>query len=146
MDTVLNAIADGHTIKEACQKAGVSTGAHYHWLANDKDGSYTEGYSFALRIRADRGEEAIERRGIDGFDEVTTFTEVDEFGQERVTGRKTVRKYSDSLLLAWVKANKPEKYSDKFKAEITGEVTVADTLAAARKRLQSVKGQDGSEA
>lgn len=137
-DRVLEAIADGSSLKEACRAAGVSCAAHYSWKSADP--AYLAAWEFAKSIRADRAEEEIERRGIDGYDEVTTYEKSD-----GTVERKTVRKYDGTLLLAYVKAAKPEKYSDKFKHEISGEVSVAETIQNARKRLAQSRGETDGE-
>ena len=137
-DILLDALAEGCTLKEAARRAEVASGTHYHWLKADP--AYAAAYEFALQIRSDRMEEAAEIRAIHGYDEVTTIENSD--GTSSV---KTHHKYSDALLVLLLKAGNKDKFSDRAKLEVTGAVTVADTLSAARARLASAKETDGSQ-
>lgn len=136
MDTLLQAIAEGASLVEAAATAGVSVGAHYHWL-NSSPG-YKEGFEFAKTIRAGNLRDVLRRRAVDGYDEVKTFVEVDANGNEIVTGKQYHRKYDSGLAIRFLEAELPDEFTKRVKQEKT-TVTIADTLAAARNRLRSAQ-------
>ena len=147
MDIILNAISEGHSIKEACQKAGVSPAAHYHYLKNDK--AYQAGYSLAITLRNGILEDVCLKRAIEGFDEVkTTYSLV----QDPSTGdvmevpvEKIVTRRVDNALASRMLAANNEKYNPKAKVEVTNRTSVAEILSGARRRLAASRGEDDAE-
>jgi hypothetical protein len=148
MDTILNAIAEGHSIKEAAQLAGVSSAAHYHWLKSNQP--YQQGYKLAITLRNGILEDVCLKRAIEGYDEVkTTFSLI----QDPSTGlvmevpveKVVVRKVDNNLASRMLAAN-DERYNPKSKVEVTNRTSVAEILANARRRVAASRGEDTDNA
>lgn len=102
-DVFFIALGNGHPVRAACASACYARRCVYRWRKNDSD--FAARWAKALLMAGDLLEEEADRRGRDG-------TEVPVFHQGEVCGTK--RKYSDSLLLARLKAIKPEQYREKI--------------------------------
>lgn len=151
MDKVLQAIADQASLKEACHAAGVSPGAHYHWLKSDVP--YQEGYKLALRIRARGLEDTLNRRSVEGYDErkvtYTLIADMDGNVVKRVPVEEVVtHKYDNNLALRMLAAN-DERYNPKAEVRVDhSRVSIEEILAAARNRLAAAREEpnDNSKA
>lgn len=102
-DTFFTALENGHPVRAACTAAGYARRCVYRWRRNDQ--GFAARWSRALVMAGDLLEEEADRRGRDGVD-------VPVFHRGETCGTK--RKYSDSLLLARLKAIRPEQYREKF--------------------------------
>lgn len=93
----------------------------------------------ALAISTSNLEEEARRRAIKGVKKDIYYQGV-KCGEEY--------NYSDTLLIFLLKAANPEKYRERYTAEITGkvEVDLASTLNAARARLAKSKTESESPA
>jgi hypothetical protein len=98
-----SALENGHPVRAACAMAGYARSCVYDWRKQDP--AFAERWKHALDIAGDLLEEEADRRGRDGYDEPVYYQ-----GEER--GQK--RKYSDMLLLARLKAIRPEQYREKI--------------------------------
>lgn len=96
------ALENGCSVRAACEAAGYPRRCVYRWRAEHED--FAKGWAEALVIAADLLEEEADRRGRDGYDEPYFF-------QGEVKGAK--RKYSDALLLARLRALKPDSYRER---------------------------------
>lgn len=142
MDILLNALAEGHSLKEAALKAQCSPAAHYHWLKTDR--AYQEGYKLAVTMRTRLLEDTLLKRAIDGFDEIQTTYSVTPDGREIPVEKKVTRKIDNRLAGQMLAANN-DQYNLKIKpAEIASKTSVAEVLAAARRRL-AAQGENASE-
>lgn len=101
--TFFTALENGHPVRAACTAAGYARRCVYRWRRNDAD--FAARWSHALTIAGDLLEEEADRRGRDGVD-VPVF--------HNGEGCGTKRKYSDRLLLARLKAIRPEQYRERF--------------------------------
>lgn len=91
----------GARITVACLEAGYQRSAVYRW--REVDTAFAASWTQAQDIAADLLEEEADRRGRDGYDEVTTRD-----------GVQTIRnKHSDTLLVTRLKAMRPERYRDR---------------------------------
>jgi hypothetical protein len=99
----LAALESGHSVGAACEKAGYARRCVYRWRKDDP--AFAAQWAEAQQIAADLLEEEADRRGRDGYDEAVFFR-----GEK--CGEK--RKYSDALLLARLKAIRPEQYREKI--------------------------------
>jgi hypothetical protein len=121
----LAALENGHPVRAACEAAGYSRTRVYLWRQEDE--AFAKLWRRALFIAGDLLEEEADRRGRDGYDEPVFFQ-----GAER--GAK--RKYSDALLLARLKAVRPDDYRERAVAptvnqqQVTVIVRDFDTEAA----------------
>src|SRR5436305_1255580 len=91
----------------AIGKLGSNRTTHYDWAKADPE--YAAAIASAFEDRADMLEEEAFRRAYKGVEKPV-------FQQGKKVG--TVREYSDTLMLALLKAHRPEKFKDR--QEITG--------------------------
>ena len=111
------ALENGHPVRAACAMAGYARSCVYDWRKQDT--AFAERWKHALDIAGDLLEEEADRRGRDGYDEPVFYQ-----GEER--GQK--RKYSDALLLARLKAIRPEQYREKITMPSMGQQNVTVVL------------------
>jgi hypothetical protein len=97
--------------------AGYARSCVYDW--RKQDAGFAERWARALAIAGDLLEEEADRRGRDGYDEPVFF-------QGEKCGEK--RKYSDALLLARLKAIRPEQYREKITMPTVGQQNVTVVL------------------
>jgi hypothetical protein len=97
------ALENGHPVRAACAAADYARSCVYEWRKEDRD--FAGRWTRAIQIAGDLLEEEADRRGRDGYDEPVFFQ-----GEQR--GVK--RKYSDSLLLARLKAVRPDEYRERI--------------------------------
>lgn len=109
-------------IGKACDAAEVDrTTAYRH---RDQDEDFATAWREALEYATDTVEAEARRRAVEGVEE-PVFGRVarDEDGQIG-----TVRKYSDTLTLALLKAHRPELYRDRKDLHHSGAVTITDLV------------------
>lgn len=111
------ALENGHAVRGACAAAGYVRSCVYVWRKQDAD--FAARWALALEIAGDLLEEEADRRGRDGYDEPVFYQ-----GEER--GQK--RKYSDALLLARLKAIRPDQYREKVMMPGVGQQNVTVVL------------------
>lgn len=105
----LEALADTCNVREACRAADIARNSAYLWRNDDAE--FARKWATALQIGAEALEDEAVRRAKDGVDEPV-------FHKGAVCG--LVRKYSDTLLIFLLKGARPEKYSERVKAEHSG--------------------------
>ena len=125
------------SIKQACTIAGIDRKTFYNWKKDDKQ--FAEQFTEAEEDACDTIDDEIVRRSIEGIEEPLVsmgrivceeVPMLDKEGKEvldkqgnpkmRRGSQITVRKYSDTLLLALAKSRMP-KYRDKQNVELTGK-------------------------
>lgn len=111
--TFFAALENGHPVRAACAAAGYARRCVYRWRKDDAD--FAAAWAEAMAIAGDLLEEEADRRGRDGYDEPVYFQ-----GEER--GAK--RKYSDALLLARLKAVRPDQYRERISMPSFGQQNV----------------------
>lgn len=99
------ALENGHGVGAACMAAGYARSRVYAWRREDAE--FAAQWDAASAVASDLLEEEADRRGRDGYDEPVFYR-----GEE--SGAR--RKYSDGLLLARLKALKPDHYRDGVRA------------------------------
>lgn len=126
------------TVSLACEHIDRDRTTVYEWREKDED--FAKAWDDALERAKDVGRSSIYRRGILGWEEPmvsmgkVVYDEVpdlDKDGEQRrdSKGRPMMKpgakvmvpKWSDSLALAWAKANLPE-YKDKQQIDITAQI------------------------
>jgi len=100
------ALENGHPVAAACKAAGYARGRVYVWRREDP--AFAAAWDLASKVASDLLEEEADRRGRDGYEEAVFFR-----GEESGTKRK----YSDGLLLARLKALKPQSYRENAASE-----------------------------
>ena len=78
-----------------------------------QDPDFAVAWDSAVEEATDRLEREARRRALEGTEESVYY-------QGKECGR--VKRYSDSLMLALLKAERPEKYKDRVANELSGEV------------------------
>lgn len=107
--TFLDALAKCGIISDALGAAGIKSRITINnW--REKDEAFSAAYDEALETAADTLEAEARRRAVEGV--VTTKIGKDGEAYDEV-------KYSDPLLIALLKANKPDKFADRSKTELT---------------------------
>ncbi len=120
----LEALCHGFSVSGACQQAVIGRRTVYEW--RDEDEEFKAAWEEALKAGNEFLEDEARRRAVEGVDEPR-------FYEGELCGH--VRKYSDTLLIFLLKARDPEKYAERRKTELSGELTVSDRLRRAQDRL-----------
>lgn len=97
----LTALENGHSVRAACGMARYARRSVYRW--RNEDPEFAARWATAVQMAGDLLEEEADRRGRDGYD-------VPVFHRGKVCGAK--RRYADTLLLARLKAIRPEQYRE----------------------------------
>lgn len=139
----IDAMADTCRVGHAAAAAGVTRRTLNQWLLDDP--AFAAEFRMAERVGVTVLEDEAKRRAFEGVEEPVVFQGqftpmVDAQGNVIVDGLGrprflTVRKFSDSLVALLLKAHDPEKYAERSKVSMDGNVTVANALLAARKRV-----------
>jgi hypothetical protein len=110
----LAAYSECGIVKAAAKAAGISRELHYEWLMLDP--AYVELFGKANEMAGDALEDEARRRAHLGTREVVLYQ-----GDVVMVDGKPLykRKYSDTLMLAMLKAHRPERFKDK--TEVTGK-------------------------
>ncbi|MBP6013226.1 MAG: terminase [Alphaproteobacteria bacterium] len=111
------ALENGHSIGTACEAAGYARRCVYRWRRQDAD--FAQLWSAAAQVAGDLLEEEADRRGRDGYEEPVFF-------RGQACGAK--RKYADGLLLARLKALRPEQYRERITMPAVNQQTVTVVL------------------
>lgn len=98
----LTALENGHSVRAACEFAGYARRSVYRWCCTDAD--FAARWATAVQIAGDLLEDEADRRGRDGYD-VPVFYRGEQCGTKRV--------YANGLLLARLKAIRPEQYRER---------------------------------
>lgn len=101
-------------VTQAAHAAEIDRKQHYAWL--DKDKKYFKAFTDAEGEAADLLEKEAHRRAVLGVDEPVFY-----LGKEvvdKVGNPVRVKKYSDPLLVQLLKANRPEKFRERY--EVAG--------------------------
>lgn len=130
MPAFLAALEETGNILASARAAKVSEAAVYR-VRNERP-EFEEKVKEAKQMALVKLEEEARRRAVKG-------TKEDVFYQGVKCGEKF--NYSDTLLIFLMKAADPEKYRERYSAEISGklEVDLAETLNKARNRLAKEK-------
>ena len=122
------ALTENGVVSKACEAAEIDRRTAYRWRKDDPD--LAEQWEDALETFADKIEDAARQRAVDGWDENVT-------SNGKVIGTKHV--YSDSLLLALLKAKRPSQYRERQSLDVTSsgkelQALTLDGLADTDKR------------
>ena len=99
----LAAFVETGGIARAAKLSGVSWSAHYQWKRNDRN--YLAQFDLATEMTADRAEDELHRRAIDGYDKPVTY---------KGEIRGWYRDFSDTCLIFMLKGLRPEKYRENM--------------------------------
>lgn len=108
--TFLQHFREVWTVTHAAAMTGIAPKTVYEWAK--KDPGFAADFSHAREAVADMLEQEAIRRACQGINRPVYYK-----GQKVDTNKE----YSDTLLIFLLKGQKPEKYGDKVRQEITGE-------------------------
>lgn len=117
----------------AAEAAKIERASHYRWLREHAD--YRAAFEQSREQVAQRLEDEAFRRAHDGVERPVTVA-----GE-----RELIREYSDTLLIFLLKGAKPERYRERFSAELAapggGELfgTLAEAIRASRLQRQATE-------
>lgn len=97
------------SVKDTCDKLGLNRRTLHHWRTNDLE--FEKEYQIAAKQTLTLLEDEAYRRAVTGIQKPI-------FQGGHKVG--FVTEYSDTLLLALLKARDPQKYRERFTGEITG--------------------------
>lgn len=106
----LNSLRRTGNVSRACKAAGIGRMTAYDQYARDE--KFSKQWDDAIAESADWLEREAWRRAVKGVDKPV-------YQQGSKVG--TVREYSDTLLCLLLKANKPKKFRENTKVEVSGE-------------------------
>jgi hypothetical protein len=137
----LTTLAHTGVIAAAAAKAGLPKSTVVNWLKIDP--AFAEAYQEALEVAADLLELEALRRATHGVAEAVWHKPKE--GEPYIVGYNT--KYSDSLLIALLKAKKPEQFRERYevdhKAEGSGGVLVVPGVIPLEQwSLSALKSQE----
>jgi hypothetical protein len=132
----LAALAETGNITLAARAAAVPRSSIYEHRA--ADAAFAKAWEEAEQIAADRLEAEAWRRGVDGVPEplVSAGRLVGDADGKPIF----VQRYSDTLLLALLRAHKPDKFRDRTSVELDVSDRLAERLESARQRLLTKEG------
>jgi hypothetical protein len=126
----VEALAETGNVSGAVRMAGTSRTRAYE--LRKTDAAFAAAWDEAEQIAADKLEAETWRRAVEGVEEPVIS------GGKLVHGDDgqpvTIRRYSDQLLLALLRAHRPEKFRERTAVEIDISDRLADRLEAARQR------------
>lgn len=99
-------------VTRACREAGVDRKQWRRWMEHDEQFSFA--FNEAREEAIDALEEEARRRAVDGTEQHTPI-----FYKGEEVGERVITEYSDTLLMALLKANRPEKYKDRLDVTTT---------------------------
>lgn len=108
--TFLNVLKETGNVSEAAREVGLSRRTAYNLRESDEE--FAKAWDEAVDTGIDYLEEEARRRAYKGVAEPV-------FYQGMECG--TVQKYSDTLMIFLLKANRPDKYKDRVANEHTGK-------------------------
>jgi hypothetical protein len=121
-DRVLSAIRDGEPTATAIEKQGIDHSTFYRHLQRQPDlvpvlqAAQLERDRVRNASRIEEAEQELKRRGIDGWTEPVFDAKGNLCGERR--------RFSDACLIFFLKAHKPEVYSDKPTTVVATQVNI----------------------
>ncbi len=121
-DRVVSAIRDGEPTASAIEKQGIDHSTFYRHLQRQPDlvpllqAAQLERDRVRNASRIEEAEQELKRRGIDGWTEPVFDAKGNLCGERR--------RFSDACLIFFLKAHKPEVYSDKPTTVVATQVNI----------------------
>jgi hypothetical protein len=113
----LAAFALTGNVSAAARAAAVNRRTHYEWL---EDPGYAAAFEDAQEEATDRLEEEARRRAVQGVVKFKFHSQTGTPLKHPITGEPYYElEYSDSLIALLLKANRPEKYAERVKQDVT---------------------------
>ena len=115
-ENFLSVLAETCNVSEASRSVGMSRRAAYDW--RDADPKFAADWNDAEQEAADKLEREAWRRGVEGVDKPIIY-------KGEVTD--TFKEYSDRMLEILLKGHRPEKFTERFKQDVTGHIGITIT-------------------
>jgi hypothetical protein len=112
-EVFLATLTQAGNVSQACRTAGIGYTTVYKWREEDSD--FAAAWEVALKQAVDRLEGEAWRRAVEGVEKPV-------YQQGVMVG--TVTEHSDRLMEVLLKAHGGEKYRDRVKADVSGNVTI----------------------
>lgn len=128
-DAFLAAFALTGNVSEAARRAGVTRTTPYGWAADEPD--FKAAWDIAEQQAIDALELEARRRAELGVEDYVVSQGKLVYITDEETGETkplVKRVYSDTLMVLLLKAHRPERYSDKLRAEVTQAEPLKITL------------------
>jgi hypothetical protein len=132
-ENFLKALANTGSVTAAVAMAGTSRTRVYE--LRKADPIFAAGWEDAEEIAADRLEEEARRRAVEGVQE--PLVSAGKIVRDDDGLPIAIRRYSDTLLLALLKAHRSQRFKDRAVVEHDVSDTLADRLEAARQRAMA---------
>ena len=104
-------------VRDAAKEAGINRCTVYKWL---KDETFKAEFEQAREEATEKLEREAIRRAAEGVDKPVYY-------QGKLVD--TVKEYSDTLLIFLLKGMNPDKYAERSKQEVTGDVKITVSLS-----------------
>jgi hypothetical protein len=130
------------TLRETCDVSKSAAAAGIHRMTayahRKTDPEFAQAWEDGKEMALDRMEEEALRRGYEGVDEPVFFQ-----GKQV----STIRKYSDTLLIFYLKGNRPEKYRENLnlsgKVDLFAGRDIDELISIAQRGLDKCKPEAG---
>jgi hypothetical protein len=130
----LEVLRERGNVSAAAHAIGMSRTGVYD--AKEADEAFSAAWDDAVETACDTLEAEAWRRGVEGVERpLTGFGKLVKDDNGKVV---TVRDYSDNLLLAQLKAHRPEKYRENINVTGTMTVELSSRMDAAIKRMEQL--------
>ena len=130
----LEALAETGNVTAAAAAAGISRGGAYDH--RQIDDAFARAWAEAEEIAADRLETEAWRRAVDGVSE--PVISMGKLVRDEKDQPVTIQRYSDNLLLALLRARRPERFRDRTSVELDISDRLADLYRFERAALSSL--------
>src|SRR6516225_5558961 len=143
MKLFLQALAHTGNVSRSCKAAGVQRSLAYEW--RNEIPEFRSAWDGALETYADLLEQELDRRGREGWEEPVVYQGkqcwawVDEAGQPCTPDNQSaqrvplvIRRFSDTCLLARLKAERPEKYKEYQPIQANTNISLTQNIIQQR--------------
>ena len=126
----LEALAETGNVTLAARAIGFSRGGVY--AHRQIDDAFAKAWEEAEEVAADRLEAEAWRRGVEGVSE--PLVSAGKLVRDDDDRPMVIQRYSDQLLIALLRAHRPERFRDRTSVEFDISDRLANRLEAARRR------------
>lgn len=125
----LDALRQGSTVTRAAAASGFLRQTAYKYRLADAE--LAAAWDEAVEEGTDRIEDEVLRRAVDGVEEPVFQKGARVLDADGTPA--TIRRYSDTLALATLKARRPERWKDRNETELKGRLTLEQLVDASMK-------------
>jgi hypothetical protein len=132
----IEALCLSANVSASAQAAGVRRRSAYRW--REEDPEFAEAWTEAIETATDALELEVRRRAVEGVQEYVIGRDgpvKDEHGQPLMQ-----RRYSDGLLMFFLKAHRPERYRERSTVDLNVQGDLAAAIEEGRRRVREGRG------